>query len=172
MPITATFVNWICSSPPPMLGERFCRCGLDKFVWERRYKSVFHFRYRDPDAHDISCAPQIREHQGERNDFIQANNEFLAFAARCTSSFPFAFEPIKVDTEEVAGIHRHSERGALGRMDSSVFRSSKKPNPVLHSGSNLRNVFTSMAAASTTSRLAMSPGRCRNGRATLPSNAS
>ncbi len=71
---------------------------FDKFVWERRYKSVFHFRYRDPDAHDNqACAAQMRDHQARRNDFVQVNNEFLAFAARCTSSFPFAFEPIKLN---------------------------------------------------------------------------
>jgi len=71
---------------------------FDKFVWERRYKSVFHFRYRDPEAHNGQpCMEQIKEHQARRNDFVLANNEFLAFAARCTSSFPFAFEPIKLN---------------------------------------------------------------------------
>jgi patatin-related protein len=58
---------------------------FDKIVWERRYKSVFHFRYSDAAADD------------KRNDFVSRNNEFLAFAARCTSSFPFAFEPIKLN---------------------------------------------------------------------------
>ena len=57
----------------------------DKFVWERRYKSSFHFQFRDVEAGD------------KRNDFIGKNNPFLAFAARCTSSFPFAFEPIKLN---------------------------------------------------------------------------
>lgn len=52
----------------------------DRVVFERRYKNVFHFRY-SADASDT------------RNDFIAKNDPFLAFAARCTSSFPFAFEP-------------------------------------------------------------------------------
>jgi len=34
----------------------------------------------------------------ELNDFGKCNNPFLAFAARCTSSFPFAFEPMRMDT--------------------------------------------------------------------------
>jgi patatin-related protein len=51
---------------------------FDKVVKERRYKAVYRFRY-----------------DGKlRNDFVPANNEFFAFAARCTSSFPVAFEPM------------------------------------------------------------------------------
>ncbi|MDQ6828994.1 MAG: patatin-like protein, partial [Gemmatimonadota bacterium] len=38
----------------------------------------------------------------DRNDFVRENNAFLAFAARCTSAFPFAFEPMElVDIEQV-----------------------------------------------------------------------
>jgi hypothetical protein len=52
---------------------------------------VFHLKYTSEEAAD--------EH---RNDFVGANNPFLAFAARCTSSFPFAFEPMKLsDIDEV-----------------------------------------------------------------------
>ena len=66
----------------------------DKFVWEKRYKAVFHLTYRDSGARqDTSCAktpaPQYR-----RNDFVKENNPFLAFASRATSSFPFAFQPM------------------------------------------------------------------------------
>src|SRR5437870_6137799 len=50
----------------------------DRLVFERRYKNVFHFRYAN---------------RGERNNFTADNDPFLAFASRCTSSFPFAFEP-------------------------------------------------------------------------------
>ncbi|HET9167336.1 MAG TPA: patatin-like protein, partial [Candidatus Angelobacter sp.] len=53
---------------------------FDTVVYERRYRNAFHFRF----IHD------------ERNDFEQDNNPFLAFAARCTSSFPFAFEPMQL----------------------------------------------------------------------------
>jgi patatin-related protein len=52
----------------------------DMLVWERRYKQDFHFRYSDQ----------------HHNDFEDANNPFLAFMARCTSSFPFAFEPMQL----------------------------------------------------------------------------
>ncbi len=66
----------------------------DKPVWEPRYKNVFHFRY------EIEGATGA-----EWNDFVKANDPFLAFAARCTSSFPFAFEPMRLDA--VPGIARH-----------------------------------------------------------------
>ena len=55
----------------------------DAIVYERRYKNVFHFRYATKDATG-----------SERDDFKRNNDPFLAFAARCTSSFPFAFEPM------------------------------------------------------------------------------
>jgi patatin-related protein len=53
----------------------------DSVVYERRYKNVFHFRYATKPATG-----------SKRDDFVKANDPFLAFAARCTSSFPFAFE--------------------------------------------------------------------------------
>lgn len=51
----------------------------DKPVEERRHRKVFHFCYREG-----------------TNDFKDEDNPFLAFAARCTSSFPFAFEPMEL----------------------------------------------------------------------------
>ena len=51
----------------------------DMLVWERKYKEDFHFRFSD-----------------HHNDFADKNNAFLAFVARCTSSFPFAFEPMQL----------------------------------------------------------------------------
>jgi len=57
----------------------------DEFVQERRYKHVFHFI----DGRDAN--------EGVRQDFSPQNNAFLAYAARCTSSFPFAFEPMRLD---------------------------------------------------------------------------
>jgi patatin-related protein len=48
----------------------------DQTVFEKRHKNVFHLRLGD----------------GE-NDFTSEKNPFLAFAARATSAFPFAFEP-------------------------------------------------------------------------------
>jgi patatin-related protein len=47
--------------------------------WERRHANRYHFR---------------RSSQDGSNDFKATDNPFLAFAARCTSSFPFAFQPM------------------------------------------------------------------------------
>jgi patatin-related protein len=54
---------------------------FDGVVHERRHKQVYHFRYGGVGT----------------NDFETANIPFLAFAARCTSSFPFAFEPMQLE---------------------------------------------------------------------------
>jgi patatin-related protein len=54
---------------------------FDKVVYERRYKQSYRFNY--PNGVSIGG-----------NDFVAINQAFLAFAARCTSSFPFAFEPM------------------------------------------------------------------------------
>src|SRR5436190_507879 len=63
----------------------------DTVVYERRHRNVFHFRYGTRAAIGY-----------ERNDFLADNDPFLAFAARCTSSFPFAFEPMRLcDIDEV-----------------------------------------------------------------------
>jgi patatin-related protein len=69
----------------------------DDVVYERRYKNVFHFRYA-PDPRSI---PERVEDLG-RDDFKKDNDPFLAFAARCTSSFPFAFEAMQLaDIEDI-----------------------------------------------------------------------
>jgi patatin-related protein len=63
----------------------------DTVVRERRHRTVFHFQYSTAEASGRSS-----------NDFIARNNPFLAYAARCTSSFPFAFEPMRLcDIDEV-----------------------------------------------------------------------
>lgn len=59
---------------------------FDKIVYERRFKQNYHFNYPN------GITPRTR------NDFGVENRAFLAFAARCTSSFPFAFEPMTLDT--------------------------------------------------------------------------
>ena len=64
----------------------------DDLVYERRHRNVMRFIYSE------------RKISGEdtRNDFLAKYNPFLAFAARCTSSFPFAFEPMCLtDTEAI-----------------------------------------------------------------------
>jgi patatin-related protein len=57
---------------------------FDKVVYEKRYKQAYHFQYE----------------AGDDNDLADVNSPFLAFAARCTSSFPFAFEPMSVQDAE------------------------------------------------------------------------
>ena len=57
----------------------------DEVVLERRHKNVFRFRF--------SKGAFFEE---QRNDFDAEHNPLLAFASRCTSSFPFAFEPMRL----------------------------------------------------------------------------
>ncbi|MBE2214175.1 MAG: patatin-like protein [Opitutaceae bacterium] len=74
----------------------------DKQVDERRHRQVFQFVYAARDENlprsDANTPPS------GRNDFVPGNTPFLAFAARCTSSFPFAFEPM-----QLADIDTHLE---------------------------------------------------------------
>ncbi len=59
----------------------------DKVVEEKRYKQVLHFKY-----------------ENGFNDFTKNHNPMLAFAARSTSAFPFAFEPMRLSAaREVIG---------------------------------------------------------------------
>lgn len=57
---------------------------FDKVVYERRHKQSYQFNY--PNGVSVGG-----------NDFTAINNAFLAFASRCTSSFPFAFEPMTLN---------------------------------------------------------------------------
>ena len=61
-----------------------CHRLVDDVVYERRHRNVFHFIYSADGS------------GGGRNDFMERYNPFLAYAARCTSSFPFAFEPMRL----------------------------------------------------------------------------
>jgi patatin-related protein len=62
----------------------------DRVIYEPRYRTVFHFVYATEKATG-----------DQRNDFQAVFNPFLAFAARCTSSLPFVFEPMTLgDTEK------------------------------------------------------------------------
>jgi patatin-related protein len=58
----------------------------DRVVQEPKHKCVFRFAYWTKEATGT-----------QRNDFGPENDAMLAFAARCTSSFPFAFEPMVLD---------------------------------------------------------------------------
>jgi len=66
----------------------------NQVVYERRHKQNFHFRF-------AQSADGKKEHC---NDFGTSNDLILAFAARCTSAFPFAFEPMTMKkAAELAG---------------------------------------------------------------------
>ncbi|CAN5675205.1 hypothetical protein BH23DEI1_BH23DEI1_14650 [soil metagenome] len=51
---------------------------------ELRHRNVFHLRH-------------ARDGAGAHDDFARANNPFLAFAARATSSIPLAFRPVDLE---------------------------------------------------------------------------
>jgi patatin-related protein len=72
----------------------------DRTVSERRHRSVFHFAFE----------------AGKRNDFRRKFNPLLAFAARATSAFPFAFEPMRLcDIDPVLQRHpRYARRVDCG----------------------------------------------------------
>ena len=57
---------------------------FDKVVYEKRHRQRFHFSYPS----------RVGDGSDPGYDFAAANHPFLSFAARCTSSFPFAFEPM------------------------------------------------------------------------------
>jgi patatin-related protein len=77
---------------------------LDEVVEELRHRHVFRFRYADERSEEPS------------NDFHADNNPFLAYAARCTSSFPFAFDPMALKNIDdiVKTVSAHSHSGKLG----------------------------------------------------------
>jgi patatin-related protein len=82
---------------------------FDDVVFERRYKNVFHFRYATPAATGSL-----------RDDFVKENDPFLAFAARCTSSFPFAFEAMRLcDITSIANAYApYKDRTESGAWDA------------------------------------------------------
>jgi patatin-related protein len=65
----------------------------DGVVYERRHRNVLRFVYSNKDASSEAK---------DRNDFEAKFNPFLAYAARCTSAFPAAFEPMCLcDTDAI-----------------------------------------------------------------------
>ena len=85
----------------------------DQVVYERRFKNVFHFRYATQEATGH-----------ERDDFVKDNDPFLAFAARCTSSFPFAFDAMQLsDIAEIAnGFSPYKDKGDWDLFFSDYLR--------------------------------------------------
>jgi patatin-related protein len=64
----------------------------DGVVYERRHRNVLRFVYSKKDVSG----------EDDRNDFESRYNPFLAYAARCTSAFPVAFEPMCLcDTDTI-----------------------------------------------------------------------
>ncbi len=88
---------WITTTD--ILGLSLPIALFDGVVNERRHKNVFRFVYRN------------RYATGEKqNDLKRTDNPFLAFAARCSSSFPFAFEPmVLTDIDKLLGIGPFTE---------------------------------------------------------------
>ena len=80
---------------------------FDKVVYEKRYRQVFHFQYAAANGQVL------------RNDLVNANTPFLAFAARCTASFPFAFEPMQVtDADQLCFANPKSGKVDFGEWKS------------------------------------------------------
>jgi patatin-related protein len=67
------------------------RLGRNRFVHEKVHRKAFHFGYGT-----------VQATGEEHNDFREHMDRMLAFAARSTSSFPVAFEPVRLeDVEEL-----------------------------------------------------------------------
>jgi patatin-related protein len=82
----------------------------DSVVYERRHRNVFHFKY----AKEAVVGDDF-------NDFVASLNPFLAFAARCTSSFPFAFEPMRLsDIDEILELTDRTAQ--FGRSDAKAWQ--------------------------------------------------
>lgn len=107
----------------------------DRLIWERRYRQDFHLRFVKP-ANGDGCRGA--------NDFVVENNPLLAFVARSTSSFPFAFEPMQLArVRELAGTGAwpESARGQQGLESFSSWERFFDNSSQLYTGSNVERVF-------------------------------
>lgn len=77
--------------------------GGGEVALERRYRKAFHLRFK---------AEPSSPGTARSNDFTAQDAPFLAFVARCTSSFPFAFEPMQIAQAEEPWLE---ERRMTGR---------------------------------------------------------
>jgi patatin-related protein len=83
----------------------------DGVVYERRHRNVLRFVYSNSNASSESR---------DRNDFEAKFNPFLAYAARCTSAFPAAFEPMCLcDTDSILDGYLPYAKKENCRSDSS-----------------------------------------------------
>ena len=84
----------------------------DPPMTEKKHRTVLHFAFGEEQDED-----------GTRNDFTAGFNPFLAFAGRATSSFPFAFRPIKLrDIDPIVRASRHRDDDPSGQPPSSWAR--------------------------------------------------
>jgi patatin-related protein len=67
----------------------------DETVEEKRYRNFYHFERRIGKVRGAGT-PQSGLVPTAEPDDLAGSDPFLAFAARCTSSFPFAFEPMEL----------------------------------------------------------------------------
>jgi patatin-related protein len=79
----------------------------DQVTSELRHRNVFHF----------SCRKSERD---TYNDFGHENNAFLAFAARCTSAHPAAFDAMRL--EDVEPVAERNRPGSEKRVDDPDLR--------------------------------------------------
>jgi patatin-related protein len=96
----------------------------DGVVYERRHRNVLRFVYSNKEA---------SAEAKDRNDFAAKFNPFLAYAARCTSAFPAAFEPMCLcDTDTILKGYLPYANNENCRSDSSDWQRFYKDylNPV------------------------------------------
>ena len=84
----------------------------DDLVYERRHRNVMRFVYSEKSVSG----------EDTRNDFYGAYNPFLAYAARCTSSFPFAFEPMCLSDIDTLLKRRKKNSNVDCSSDSSMWQ--------------------------------------------------
>jgi patatin-related protein len=77
----------------------------DKEVDEPIHRKTFHFRFWQPGGQ-----------AAKRDDFGRDLNPILAFAARCTASFPAAFAPFKLKDIDPALENHSAYQGARGKL--------------------------------------------------------
>jgi patatin-related protein len=98
----------------------------DKVVYEKRHRNVFHFKYGTEAEFGQEC-----------NHFLRKYNPFLAFAARCTSSFPFAFEPMRLcELDSLLNSHGDKDHKATGGSRSDLWKSFFGENKNVNSEEN------------------------------------
>ena len=97
----------------------------DRLVFEKRHKKIFRFLYRAGYAKGEldRAAAGVAPPAPPDNDFVRSSNPFLAFAGRCTSAFPFAFEPMQLtDIDAVLDGDRFRDEYGGRKSDSPAWR--------------------------------------------------